>query len=304
MGQLFSGSTAYTFCLPSPPRDSSPELVSVWQLSKLASGCQGRRGGGAEQEEAISTGILGRRGRIPVKALKSLHLGMGSSWKFWFPQTRLLKHSPGCGCLYSRNSLVYTTFLDANRPMDAVEAVGCAAGEDSGVGFAHVVLTRLHITAYSPAAQGENENLQSAGPLSRPSAWARDNRSGVNFDSCHPFLHNPPRPCFPSPIAHHVFHPPRLPAYSGPVTAGSECIMPLHACCSSSGCFLCSQCPLPFLWIPLSLLSQSVLYAQLMGHQMALGRTQAEFLFYAIYITLGLRHSEQRKCIYNGRGRI
>ena len=54
--------------------------------------------------------------------------------------------------------------------MDAVEAVGCAAGKDSGVGFAHVVLTRLHITAYSPAAQGENENLQSAGPLSRPSA--------------------------------------------------------------------------------------------------------------------------------------
>ena len=113
-----------------------------------------------------------------------------------------------------------------------------------------------------------------------------------------------PWPFFSSPIAHHIFYPARLPACSGPVTPGSEYIMPLHACCSSSGCFLCSQCPLPFLWIPLSLLSRSVLYVQLMGHQMALGSTQTEFLFYAIYITLGLRHSEQRHCIYNSRGRI
>lgn len=76
----------------------------------------------------------------------------------------------------------------------------------------------------------------------------------------------------------------------------------LRACCSSSGCFLCSQCPLPFLWIALALLSQSVFYVQLMGHQMACGSTQTEFLLYAIYISLGLRHSEQRHCIYNSRG--
>ena len=204
MGKLFSGSTAYIFCLPSPPRDSmhgacfclTTQQVSIW-LSRQ----EWKRGwaGQAIQQQGPASASWEGEGRSPVKALKRLHLGMGGSWKFWFPQTRLLKHSPGCGCLYSPNSLVYTTCLDANQPMNAVEAVRCAAGEDWGIGFAHVVLTRIHMTAYTPAALGENENTQSPGPLSHPSAWARDNRIGVNFDSCHPFLHNPPLTFFFQP---------------------------------------------------------------------------------------------------------
>ena len=54
--------------------------------------------------------------------------------------------------------------------MEAVEAAKCAAGEDWGIGFTRVVLTQLHMTAYTPAAQGENENTQSPGPLPSPSA--------------------------------------------------------------------------------------------------------------------------------------
>ena len=159
MGKLYSGSTACIFCLPSPPRDSmrgacfclTTQQVSIW-LSRQ----EWKRGwaGQAIQHQGSASASWEGEGRNPVKACKRLHLGMGGSWEFWFPQTRLLKHSPGCGCLYSSNSRVYTTCLDANQLMDAVEAVRCAAGEDWGIGFARVVLTRIHMTAYTPAAPG------------------------------------------------------------------------------------------------------------------------------------------------------
>lgn len=203
-GSSIQGAQPTFFACPALPGTVCTELISVWQLSKLASGCQGTSGGGAEQDEAIQHQGLASaswegEGKNPVKARKRLHLGMGGSGRFWSPQTRLLEHSPGCGCLHSPNSLVYTTWLDANRPAVAVEAVRCAAGEDWGIGSARVVLTRIHMTAYTPAAPGENENTQSLGPLSRPLPERDNRRSGVDFDSCQPFLHNPPLSFFPAP---------------------------------------------------------------------------------------------------------
>lgn len=171
----------------------------------------------------ISIRVLGGRRWEPLWAVKWLHLGLGDNWKFLFPLATLLNHSPGGGYLYSPNSLVYTTCLDANQRMEAVEAARCATGADWGIGLTHVALTQLHMTAYTSAAQGENENTQSPGPLPSPSAWRRENkRSGVDL-----WLHQPlpsqsaPDLSFSSSLAHHIFYLSLLQARSGPVTLGS-----------------------------------------------------------------------------------
>lgn len=176
---------------------------------------------------------------------------MGDKWKFWFPQTRRLNHNPGCGYLYSPNSLVYTTCPDANQRREAVEAARCAAGRDWGIGFPRVVLTQLHMTARTSAAEGENENTQSPGHLPSPSAWARDNkRSGVDCDYSNLFLHNLPL-TFLCQLHHRAHLLPALPrAPCVPVTLGSE-----YSPCPQASVLqlrpFCSECPLPSLSLSL-----------------------------------------------------
>lgn len=172
---------------------------------------------------------------------------MGDKWKFWFPQTRLLNHNPGCGYLYSPNSLVYTTCSDANRRMEAVEAARCAAGRDWGIGFTHVVLTQLHMTAHTSAAEGENENTQSPGHLPSPSAWVRENkRSGVDLEYSSPFLHNLPWPFFCSPITHHSlllpFH--KHPPFRSLLALNTSCSFMLLCFSSGSSSAQNALCPL------------------------------------------------------------
>lgn len=205
---------------------------------------------------------------------------MGDKWKFWFPQTRRLNHNPGCGYLYSPNSLVYTTCLDANQRMEAVEAVRCAAGRDWGIGFPRVVLTQLHMTACTSVAEGENENTQSPGHLPSPSAWARDNkRSGVDCDYSNLFLRNLPLTflCQLRHQAHLLPFPPTSVLCSCHSWLWRHPV-PSCFCAPAQGHFAQNTlCPLSF---SLSFL-QTMLCVWLMGHQMALGSTQAEFLFYA-----------------------
>lgn len=171
------------------------------------------------------------KGRVRGRTLwtvKRLHLGMGEKWKFWFPQTRLLNHDPGCGYLYSPNSLVYTTCLDANQRMEVVEAVRCAAWRDRGIGFTHVVLTQLHMAAHTSAAEGGNENMQSPGHLPSLCAWANGNkRHGVDLDYSGLFLHDPPN--LSSSITHYISSPPLPQEPSTPSSLGSEYVMLFHA---------------------------------------------------------------------------